>query len=233
MRIAVIPARGGSKRIPRKNIKPFAGKPMIAHAIGIAQRSGLFDHVLVSTDDAEIACIAKEWGAEVPFVRPAELADDFTGTVPVVAHAVATCQGFGWKVDQVCCIYPAVPFLQESDLESALRKLDADDTGYVLPITAYPSAIQRALRQLPDGHIEPFYSQFALVRTQDLEPAFYDAGQFYWGLTKTWLEEKIIHKHAVGQVIPDWRVVDIDTHEDWKRAEMMYAVLNQGNSSIF
>lgn len=232
MRIAVIPARGGSKRIPRKNIKPFAGKPMIAHAIGAAQRSGLFDHILVTTDDAEIASIAADFGAEVPFVRPAELADDFTGTVPVVAHAVDACLRMGWQVEQVCCIYPAVPFLQEADLVSALRMLEAEGTGYVFPITAYPSAIQRALRQLPDGHIEPFYSQFALVRTQDLEPAFYDAGQFYWGCAKTWLEGKIIHQHAAGLVIPDWRVVDIDTHEDWKRAELMYTAFNQGNNGI-
>jgi len=229
MNLCVIPARGGSKRIPRKNIMPFAGKPMIAHAIGIAQKSGLFDHILVSTDDAEIARIATEFGAEVPFIRPASLADDFTGTVPVVAHAIDACQELGWQIDQVCCIYPTVPFLQEADLVSALRMLQAGNAGYVFPITAYPSTIQRALRQLPDGQIEPIYSQYATARTQDLEPAFYDAGQFYWGLAQTWLERKIIHKHAVGLVIPDWRVVDIDTHEDWQRAELMYAAFNNDN----
>lgn len=232
MRIAVIPARGGSKRIPRKNIKLFAGKPMVAHAIGVARRSGLFDHIVVSTDDAEIVRIATECGAEVPFVRPAALADDYTATVPVIAHAVSTCQELGWQVEKVCCIYPAVPFLQEADLVSALRMLEEGDAGYVFPVTAYPSAIQRALRQLPDGKMEPFYSQYATVRTQDLEPAFYDAGQFYWGLAQTWLEGKVIHMHGTGLVIPDWRVVDIDTHEDWRRAELMYTAFNQGNSCI-
>ena len=229
MKIAVIPARGGSKRIPRKNIKDFCGKPMIAHAIGVAQRSGLFDHIVVSTDDAEIARVAGEFGAEVPFIRPAALADDFTPTVPVIAHATSACQALGWRVDQVCSIYPAVPFLQEDDLVSAIHILETHDVGYVFPIAAFPSAIQRALRQLPDGEIEPFYSQYATVRTQDLEPAFYDAGQFYWGFAQTWLEGKIIHKHAAGLIIPDWKVIDIDTHEDWQRAELMYAAFNNGN----
>ncbi len=225
MKIAVIPARGGSKRIPRKNIKPFAGKPMIAHAIGIAQSSGLFDHIVVTTDDDEIARVAVECGAEVPFVRPVELADDHTPTVPVIAHAIGACQALGWQVDQVCCIYPAVPFLQGADLVNALHMLETNDAGYVFPVTAYPSAIQRALRQLPTGLMEPFYSQYATTRTQDLEPAFYDAGQFYWGLAQTWLEGKIIHKHGGGLIIPSWRVVDIDTIEDWQRAELMYAAI--------
>jgi pseudaminic acid cytidylyltransferase len=232
MRIAVIPARGGSKRIPRKNIKSFAGKPMIAHAIGAAQRCGLFDRIVVSTDDAEIARVAKEYEAEVPFMRPAALADDFTPTVPVIAHAINACRILRWQVNQVCCIYPAVPFLQEADLASALHLLETNDAGYVFPIAAYPSAIQRALRQLPDGKIEPFYSQYATIRTQDLEPAYYDAGQFYWGRAQTWLEGKVLHQHAVGMIIPDWRVVDIDTHEDWQRAELMYAAFNGGKLNV-
>lgn len=229
MKIAVIPARGGSKRIPRKNIKHFAGKPMIAYAIGIAQSSGLFDHIVVSTDDGEIGRAATECGAEVPFVRPAELADDHTPTVPVIAHAIGACQALGWQVAQVCCIYPAVPFLQGADLVEALCMLEKNDGGYVFPVTAYPSAIQRALRQLPDGLMGPFYSQYATTRTQDLEPAFYDAGQFYWGFAQTWLEGKIIHKHGAGFVIPSWRAVDIDTIEDWRRAELMYAAFSDMN----
>lgn len=231
MKIAIIPARGGSKRIPRKNIKPFAGKPMIAHAIGIARGSGLFDHIVVSTDDTEIAGVAKECGAEVPFVRPAELADDHTPTVPVIAHAIGACQSLGWRIDKVCCIYPAVPFMHGSDLLTALQKLEAEDVGYVFPVTTFPSAIQRALRRLPDGTMEPFDSQYALVRTQDLEPAFYDVGQFYWGQAQTWLDGKIIHQHGAGLIIPSWRVVDIDTAEDWQRAELMLAVFAAANSS--
>ncbi len=229
MKIAVIPARGGSKRIPRKNIRPFAGRPMIAHAIVIAQSSGLFDHVVVSTDDKDIARAATECGAEVPFVRPAELADDHTPTVPVIAHAIGACQALGWRVDQVCCIYPAVPFLQGTDLVNALHILETNGVDYVFPVAAFPSAIQRALRRLPNGLMEPFYSQYATTRTQDLEPAFYDAGQFYWGLPQTWMQGKTIHQHCAGLVIPSWRVVDIDTDEDWERAELMYAAFNDPN----
>lgn len=231
MKVAIIPARGGSKRIPRKNIKLFAGKPMISYAISTAQRSGIFDHIVVSTDDPEIAHIAKDCGAEVPFLRPTELADDHTPTVPVIAHAINSCQELGWRIDQVCCIYPTVPFMHESDLMAALHMLKNSDAEYVFPITAFSSAIQRALRQLPSGLMEPFYTEYATVRTQDLEPAFYDAGQFYWGMAKTWLEGKIIHQHGVGLVIPGWRVVDIDTVEDWQRAELMLAVLNNANRS--
>lgn len=233
MKIAIIPARGGSKRIPRKNIKIFAGKPMITHAIGIAQSSGLFDYIMVSTDDGEIARIATECGAEVPFVRPAELADDHTPTVPVIAHAISTCQKLGWRIDQVCCIYPCVPFLHGPDLATALRMLETNDEGYVFPIAAFPSAIQRALRQLPNGLMEPFYCQYTETLTQDLEPAFYDAGQFYWGHAKTWLGGKIVHQHGAGLVIPSWRVVDIDTVEDWQRAELIYATLNDYLNPIF
>jgi len=231
MNIAIIPARGGSKRIPRKNIKDFCGKPMIAGAIEVAKASGLFGHIVVTTDDAEISAIAKAWGAEVPFVRPAELADDYTPTVPVVAHAIAACQSLGWQVDQVCCIYPAVPFMQSADLVAALHMLESNEAGYVFPVADFPSAIQRALRQLPNGLMEPFYSQYASTRTQDLESAYYDAGQFYWGRAQTWLEGKNIHQYGMGLVIPNWRVVDIDNSEDWQRAELMYAAFNGANRS--
>jgi len=229
MNIAIIPARGGSKRIPRKNIKDFCGKPMIARAIEVAKASGLFGHIVVTTDDAEIAELARMWGAEVPFVRPAELADDHTPTVPVVAHAIGACQALGWQVDHVCCIYPAVPFMQSTDLIDALHLLETNEAGYVFPVADFPSAIQRALRQLPSGLMEPFYSQYASTRTQDLEPAYYDAGQFYWGRAQTWLEGKNIHQHGMGLVIPNWRVVDIDNSEDWQRAELMYAAFNSAN----
>jgi len=231
MRIAVIPARGGSKRIPRKNIKHFADKPIITHAIDVAKSCGLFDHIVVSTDDEEIAAIAKQYGAEVPFVRPAELSDDYTPTVPVIAHAITECQTLGWPIDKVCCIYPCVPFLQASDLVNALSLLEMKATGYVFTITEFPSAIQRALRQLPSGSMEPFYSQYTSTRTQDLEPAYYDAGQFYWGFAQTWIEKKTLHKYGVGLVIPSLRVVDIDTKEDWQRAELMYAVFSDANNN--
>lgn len=225
MRIAVLPARGGSKRIPQKNIREFCGQPVIAYAIQTARKSGLFDHVVVSTDDEAIKRVALECGAEVPFIRPANLADDHAATVPVIAHAINACQGIGWQVDAVCCIYPATPFMLESDLATGLATLENNVDSYVFPITAFPAAPQRALRRLPGGLVEPFYSEFVATRTQDLEPSFYDAGQFYWASTNTWIEEKIIHQHGLGIVIPSWRVIDIDTEEDWQRAERIYSSL--------
>jgi pseudaminic acid cytidylyltransferase len=229
MNIAVIPARGGSKRIPRKNIKLFAGKPMIAYAIEAATQCGLFAHVVVSTDDEEIAAIAKEFGAETPFQRPPQLADDHTPTVPVIAHAVTACKGLGWQFEYVCCIYPGVPFIQQDDVKAALSLLQAGvPAEYSFPITEFPSAIQRALRRKESGLVEPFYPEHELTRTQDLEPAYYDAGQFYWGHERAWLNNPKIHKSGIGLVIPNWRVVDIDTPEDWQRAEAIHrALFNQ------
>jgi pseudaminic acid cytidylyltransferase len=224
MRLAVIPARGGSKRIPRKNIRPFAGKPMIAYAIEAAQRSGLFDRIVVSTDDAEIAAISKGYGADVPFTRPPELADDHTATVPVIAHAIRACEALGWGAEQVCCIYPGVPFLQEQDVRAALAVLE-EGGDYAFPVVAFPSAIQRALRREADGTARPFFPEHAGTRTQDLPPAYHDAGQFYWGRAPAWLEGRNIHLHGRTIILPEWRVVDIDTPDDWERAELLYRAL--------
>lgn len=226
MRLAVIPARGGSKRIPRKNIRAFAGRPMIAYAIGAARASGLFDHVVVSTDDAEIAAIAAAEGAELPFTRPADLADDHTPTVPVIAHAIGACRALGWDVQQVCCIYPGVPLIRAEDIAEALRLLDAHGGhGYTFPVTPFPSAIQRALRRGADGRVAPFHPEYVNTRTQDLEPAFHDAGQFYWGQAEAWLAGLSIHANGRAIVLPEWRVVDIDTPADWERAEAMVRAL--------
>ena len=227
-RVAVIPARGGSKRIPRKNVRAFAGKPMIAHAIGAARNAGLFDHVLVSTDDDEIASIARELGAETPFVRPAELSDDHTPTVPVIAHAIAASESLGIAVDVACCIYPCVPFIQADDLRSSLQRLEDSGADYCFPIAEFPSAVQRALRCDASGAVSPLYPEHELTRTQDLEPAYYDAGQFYWGRRDAWLGNANIHRHGVGLPIPAWRAIDIDTPEDWTRAERLYQSLFQG-----
>jgi pseudaminic acid cytidylyltransferase len=221
MNIAIIPARGGSKRIPRKNIKEFCGKPMIAYAISVAKKSSLFERVVVSTDDEEIAEIARKWGAETPFVRPAQLANDYTETVPVIAHAIEACRDLGWKFSQVCCIYPGVPFIQIEDLSGALVTMNNSQENYCFSVTEYPSAIQRALKQLISGKMQPLYPEFELSRTQDLEKAFYDAGQFYWGKKQAWLTNSKIHTNGVGYRIPNWRVVDIDTMDDWDRAERL------------
>ncbi len=229
MKIAVIPARGGSKRIPRKNIREFAGKPMIAYAISAAKQSGLFAHIVVSTDDDEIESIAREWGAETPFKRHSELADDHAPTVPVIADAITACQALGWQIDFVCCIYPCVPFIQIDDLKPALELLQSSQAEYSFPVTEFPSAIQRALRRLPSGQMQPFNPEFELIRTQDIESAYHDVGQFYWGKPDAWLTNNKIHGSGVGLPIPNWRVVDIDTPEDWKRAEIIYAAcINKG-----
>lgn len=221
MNIAIIPARGGSKRIPRKNIKLFDGKPMIAHAITAASASGLFEHIVVSTDDEEIAAIARAWGAETPFVRPAELANEYTATVPVIAHGIQACRDLGWKFEHVCCIYPGVPFIQIEDLNGSLALLAQTGADYTFPVTEFPSAIQRALMRLENGRMQPFYPQFETTRTQDLDLAYHDAGQFYWGKAEAWLKNPKIHSGGIGYVIPNWRVVDIDTDEDWLRAERL------------
>jgi len=227
MNIAIIPARGGSKRIPRKNIKSFCGKPMIAYAIEAAHETKLFERIVVSTEDEEIAAIAQKWGAEVPFMRPTDLADDYTGTTPVIAHGIQTLQEMGWEFRYVCCIYPAVPLIQGSDIKAALELLKNGIAAYTFPVTEFPSAVQRALRRDQSGCIQPFYPECEKIRTQDLEPAYFDVGQFYWGRVKSWLEVDSIYKTGISIVIPQWRTVDIDTYEDWERAEMLYKSMSK------
>jgi len=232
MNIAVIPARGGSKRIPQKNIKKFCGKPMISYAITAAKESGLFDHIVVSTDDENIASIARGLGAETPFSRPSRLADDHTTTVSVIAHAIKACRLRGWIFDKVCCIYPGVPFIQVNDLRGVLLRLDSSELDYCFPVTDYPSSIWRSLEILDNGKTKPVFPEFVLTRTQDLEPAYYDAGQFYWGKCEAWLTNQNIHSCGLGYAIPNWRVIDIDTPEDFQRAELMYRALNNSATEV-
>jgi len=227
MNLCVIPARGGSKRIPRKNIRVFAGKPMIAYAIQAAQRSGLFSRIVVSTDDEEVAKISREIGAEVPFLRPNELSDDHTPTVPVVAHAIRALEANGGKMSCVCCIYPCVPFIEEQDLKKTLLLLEQGNSEYSFPVAEYPSPIQRALKLGLGNQTSPFYPEFELSRTQDLERAYHDVGQFYWGSKKAWLTNPKIHANSLGCVIPSWRVADIDKPEDWLRAEQLYKIFSE------
>jgi pseudaminic acid cytidylyltransferase len=220
--MAVIPARGGSKRIPRKNIKEFFGKPMIAWAITTALESKLFDHVVVSTEDEEIAAISRKWGAETPFSRPTELADDLTPTVPVIAHAVQACLDKAWEVEYACCIYPCAPFLQVDDLILTFDLLQKNNADFVYPVTEYAHPIQRAMRQLPSGQMQFINPENEVTRTQDVEKFFHDSGQFYWGKASAWLESKKMHTDGIGMTIPNWRVVDIDSVDDWLRAENLY-----------
>jgi pseudaminic acid cytidylyltransferase len=228
MNLAVIPARSGSKRIPHKNIKSFLGKPMISYAIKVAMESGLFDRIVVSTDDQKIAEIANEFGAETPFLRPDDLADDYTPTVAVVAHAIAQCCSVNSTYSHVCCIYPCVPFLTPADFVDSLEQLKCSGAKFCFPVTEYAASIYRALRMDHNGFLLPIDRNFELTRTQDIETTFHDAGQFYWGTTESWLTIKTIHSHAIGYKTPKWRTIDIDTPDDWCRAELIYTALYQG-----
>jgi len=225
MRCAIIPARGGSKRIPRKNIKPFCGRPMIAWSIAAALESGCFDRVIVSTDDDEIAQVAVQHGAEAPFRRPPELSDDHTPTIPVVAHAITWLAGHGPAPEEVCCIYATAPFVQAEDIRRGLEVLRGTGSEYAFSVTSFPFPIQRAIR-ITAGHVEMFHPEHFNTRSQDLEEAFHDAGQFYWGRASAWLAAKpIFAPHSSPLVLPRHRVQDIDTLEDWRRAEYLFQVL--------
>lgn len=226
MKLAIIPARGGSKRIPRKNIKPFCGKPMIAWSIESALDSGCFDRIIVSTDDDEIAAVAKEHGAEVPFVRPANLSDDHTGTIPVIAHAIDWQNQHGEAVTEACCIYATAPFIQATDLQRGLEVLNRTGAKYAFAVTTYAFPIQRAIHITPNQRVAMFQPEHFNTRSQDLEEAWHDAGQFYWGLAKAWQTGiSVFSQDAAPVPLQRARVQDIDTPEDWERAEWMLRTL--------
>jgi len=222
MIVAIIPARGGSKRIPRKNIKEFNGKPMIAWAIEEAKNSKLFDYIVVSTDDNEIKNISEQYGAIVPFIRPENISDDETPTVPVISHAVKEIDSLYKQVDYACCIYPCSPLIKASDLEKSFNLLKSSGENFVYPVVEYPHSIFRSMRQSIDGKMQFIYPEYELTRTQDLEETFHDAGQFYWGKADAWRQLKKMHSDGIGMKIPSYRVVDIDTEDDWKRAELYF-----------
>lgn len=226
MRIAVIPARGGSKRIPRKNIKEFCGKPMIAWSIDVAKSSGLFDQIIVSTDNDDIAAVAKACGAEVPFMRPAELSDDHAGTTEVIAHATQWALDQNWPVSSVCCIYATAPFVQVEDLIQGIQALESGAWDYAFSATKFAAPIFRAFEKLPNGGLHMFFPEYFLTRSQDLPVALHDAGQFYWGRPSSWIENrKVFDKYSIPIEIPQWRVQDIDTKEDWERAEKLALII--------
>ena len=225
MKLAVIPARGGSKRIPRKNIKSFGGKPMIAWSIESARSSGLFDRIIVSTDDNEIACVSEEYGAEVPFMRPAELSDDHTGTGPVIAHAIEWHLAHGFEPIQICCIYATAPFLQGKDIEHGMKILEQSSADFAFSVTSYAFPIQRAIKLNSDGRVEMFDDSKFHMRSQDLPEAYHDAAQFYWGTREAWLSgAQIFGVNSAPVVLPRYCVQDIDTFEDWAQAELMMEV---------
>lgn len=226
MRLAVIPARGGSKRIPSKNIKSFCGLPIIAWSIRAAIHSRCYDRIIVSTDDEEIAKVAKEYGADVPFKRPANLADDYTGTIPVIAHAIDWQNQHGPAATQVCCIYATAPFVRPADLQRGLQALQSTDANYAFSVTSYAFPIQRAVRITAEQRLEMFQPEHFNTRSQDLEEAWHDAGQFYWGEASAWLTQKpLFSSDSVPVPLERYRVQDIDTPEDWHRAELMFIAL--------
>ena len=227
--VVIIPARGGSKRIARKNIKLFHGQPMIAYSIRAALEAGVFGRVVVSTDDPEISEVAQALGAEVPFMRPPALADDHTGTVEVIQHALAVLAESGYQPEYACCLYATAPFVLPASLREGLALLQARaDKAFAFSITDYGFPVQRAIRLDAQQCIEPLHPEYAKTRSQDLEPIFHDAGQFYWGRTAAWARgEPLFAAHSLPVLLPRYRVQDIDTPEDWQRAELMYAALQQ------
>ncbi|MDD5170162.1 MAG: pseudaminic acid cytidylyltransferase [Syntrophales bacterium] len=228
MRLAVIPARGGSKRILHKNIKEFCGKPIIAWSIESALKSRCFDRIIVSTDDAEIADIARQWGAEVPFRRPDQLSDDYIGTAAVIRHAIEWFAEQDVLFEQVCCIYATAPFVTAEDIRWGLEMLISSGADSAISVTSFPYPIQRAVRITKDGFLEMLQPEHCSTRSQDLEEAYHDAGQFYWGISDACRKERITFpKKIIPVIVPRYRVQDIDTQEDWVCAELLFKVLQK------
>ena len=228
MRIAIVPARGGSKRIPRKNIRLFAGQPVLAYPVRAALASKCFDEVIVSTDDDDIALVARTVGASTPFIRPSELADDHTMLVDVITHAIKWFHERGQVVSEVCCIYATAPFVTSKSLRLGLETLQTSGRNFALSITSFPFPVQRAVRVAADGGINAMYPEFRETRSQDLEPAWHDAGQFCWGTCQGFLDRlPVFSENTAGVILPRHLVQDLDTLEDWRRAELMYEVLRQ------
>ena len=223
--LCIIPARGGSKRIPRKNIKPFLGKPIIAYSIEAALNSKLFDEVMVSTDDFEIATIAKKYGASVPFMRSEKTATDFATTFDVIYEVLQEYEQLDKKFDFSCCIYPCAPFVTGEKLVDSFQILQKNSFDSVFPIIPFGFPIQRALKQ-EEHKVSYFYPKFSLSRSQDLEKSFHDAGQFYWLNTAICLDKKEILTNNSGSIIlSELEGQDIDNEVDWKLAELKYELL--------
>jgi len=224
--VAIIPARAGSKRIPNKNIKLFYGEPVISYSIKAALKTNLFNRIIVSTDSKEIAAVAESCGAEVPFMRPPELADDFTGTASVLVDALNWLTEDGSPADYFCCIYATAPFVQPEYIIKGFSLLKKTNAAVAFSVTTYPYPIFRALKKDEDGYIKMLWPEYKNSRSNDLAEAYHDAGQFYWGNTKKFIKEKTLFaSKAVPIVIPRYLVQDIDTEEDWKAAEKMYRVI--------
>lgn len=221
--ICIIPARGGSKRIPHKNIKEFLGKPIIAYSIEAALKSGLFDEVMVSTDDAEIATIAKQYGANVPFMRSAETANDFATTRDVLNEVVCEYQKRGQEFDAICCIYATAPLIAAEDIVEAYKTLSGSDFACVYPVVQFSYPIWRCLDVAEDGSMKRHWPEYENSRSQDLPKEYHDSGTFYWHRIA---DGKIADGKLGAIIMPEERVQDIDTETDWKLAELKYQLLS-------
>jgi pseudaminic acid cytidylyltransferase len=230
--IAIIPARGGSKRIPKKNIKSFNGKPIIAYSIQAALNSGLFEEIMVSTDDQEIAEVAKQYGAKVPFMRSTSNADDYATTIDVLLEVYDKYSSIGIKFEHVCCIYACAPFVTVNKLKESLNMLKDNKASTVFPIIQYSHPIQRAFEKI-GGTIKMIDESNLFVRTQDLPPRFHDAGQFYWLTSESLLtDKKLATNKTTGIVINESEAQDIDSEVDWGMAELKYNLLIKNNSYL-
>lgn len=228
MKLCVIPARGSSKRIPRKNIKRFCNQAMIGYSIKAAIYSECFDEIIVSTDDTEIAKVANSFGAKTPFFRPKSLANDYIPTIPVIKHAIEWFDEQGQFPSEVCCLYATAPFVQAESIRKAYKKMRKEKAEYCFTATSFPFPIQRAIKLTTENRIEMFYPKQFETRSQDLEEGYHDAGQFYWGKAKAFKQQKpFFSKSATPYFLPRYLVQDIDTFEDWKRAELMYQALKK------
>jgi N-acylneuraminate cytidylyltransferase len=221
--IAIIPARGGSKRIPRKNLQLVNGKPLISYPILAALQSGVFSDVFVSTDDSEISEIAQSYGAKVPFIRSADLSDDLTPTIPVVRDAILRFLELGIEFENCCCLYPTSIFVSEINLQdSCAQFLETSETNFLVSVVKYPYPIQRALRLSTGNKINFLNPEYASTRTQDLVGSFHDAAQFYWGRKNHWLESDSVFSNASGFLMDSSKIQDIDDLEDLRRAELLF-----------
>jgi len=231
MNLALITARGGSKRIPRKNIREFCGKPIIAYSIAAARAAGCFDEVMVSTDDDEIASIAESFGGDVPFRRSAATSSDFATTADVITEVLQTYRDRGREFDLACCLYPTAPFVTPEVLRAGCDRLTADpEIPAAIPVTRFSYPIQRALR-VCDGRLSMMHPEHRTTRSQDLEPAYHDAGQFYWVRVASFFRDRsLMVPGTAAIVLPEWQVQDIDTPDDWLLAEMKYRLLQESTA---
>ena len=226
--IAIITARGGSKRIPRKNIREFCGKPILAYSIQATRECGLFDRVMVSTDDEEIAEMARRYGAEVPFRRSEEAAGDFATTTSVLLEVLGEYEKRGECFDTLCCVYPTAPFVTAERLRQAVSLLEESGADSVLPVVRYSFPPQRCV-VMQEGRLQFKWPEYAQTRSQDLEPLYHDAGQFYCLRVKSFLEQRaLVMDNTVPLILPEMEIQDIDTEEDWELAQVKYRMRHGG-----